>query len=567
MLPCGIGGYDYARSDPRTLTPRPASSDATLEPLKMSEAPNKAGQLFEYILTHHRGLFATVILLPISCVYSVFVYLRNHVLFRLRSAPARHEQRVQEVIRQIKEWQQDGARQQLCTARSGWQAMSEMVPKYKLSRRNIRIGLYDILEIDETRQTVKVEPLASMGQISRSLIAKGWILPVVPELDDLTVGGLIMGFGVETSSHKYGLFQYICESFDIVTAEGTLLHCSATENSELFHLIPWSHGTLGFLVAAELKMIPAKKYVRVEYQPVFSLDEICTVFDRECRDTEGNAFVEALTYSRDTGVIMTGNLTDTPGADGPINPIGRWYQPWFYKHVEGLLERRQKTVEYLPLRDYLHRHTRSYFWAMEEIITFGNHPLFRWLLGWALPPRIELLKYTETETTRRLREKHHVVQDMLMPMACLKESLAYFDDHFDLYPLWLSPMAVFDNPQHLGLIHPYRTPDGRIDELYVDIGAYGTPRKTGFDGRTALPDLERFVIEHQGYQALYAKTLLSEEDFRRMFDHSAYDQLRASMPYCQQAFGQIYDKVSSRGRISPVEMRKLKVKDTARAPQ
>jgi len=70
--------------------------------------------------------------------------------------------------------------------------------------------------------------------------------------------------------------------------------------------------------------------------------------------------------------------------------------------------------------------------------------------------------------------------------------------------------------------------------------------------------LEKFVIEKQGYQALYAKTLLSEEDFRKMFDHTAYDQLRDDLPYCKQAFGEIYDKISSKGRISPVEMRKLK---------
>lgn len=518
------------------------------------------GSLFEYILTHHRGLFATLVLLPVSCAYGAYVFLRNHILFHFRSAPLHHAERVQNVIRQIEDWKRDGARQQLCTARSGWQSMSEMVPKYKLSRRNIHIGMYDILEIDTDRQTVRVEPLASMGQISRSLIAQGWILPVVPELDDLTVGGLIMGFGVETSSHKYGLFQYICESFDIVTAEGKLLHCTAEENSELFHLIPWSHGTLGFLVAAELKIIPARKYVRLHYQPVYTLDALCTLFDRECRDVEQNEFVEALVYSRNTAVVMKGVLTDTPGTDGPVNPIGRWYQPWFYRHVEGFLKKQEPIVEYIPLRDYLHRHTRSYFWAMEEIITFGNHPLFRWLLGWALPPRIELLKYTETETTRRLREKHHVVQDMLMPMALLKKSIEYFDDHFDLYPLWLSPMAIFDNPEHLGLVHPYRDAEGKTDEMYVDIGAYGTPRKKDFDGREALPRLETFVIDHQGYQALYAKTLLSEADFRRMFDHSAYDRLRASLPYCQQAFGQIYDKVSARGRISPVEMRKLKTR-------
>ena len=145
-----------------------------------------------------------------------------------------------------------------------------------------------------------------------------------------------------------------------------------------------------------------------------------------------------------------------------------------------------------------------------------------------------------------------------MPMALLKKSLEYFDDHFDLYPLWLSPMAVFDNQNHLGLIHPYETPEGERDPMYVDIGAYGTPKKPGFDGRKALPALETFVIENQGYQALYAKTLLSEDDFKKMFDHTAYDRLRDSLPFCRQAFGEIYDKVSSRGRISPVEMRKLK---------
>ena len=36
-------------------------------------------------------------------------------------------------------------------------------------------------------------------------------MPVVPELDDLTIGGLVMGGGIETTSHKYGLFQYICK--------------------------------------------------------------------------------------------------------------------------------------------------------------------------------------------------------------------------------------------------------------------------------------------------------------------------------------------------------------------
>lgn len=519
---------------------------------------NKAGQLFEHILTHYRGQFATLFLLPISVLYGVYSELRNWIAFRLNSAPTKHDARISAVIRQIEDWKQEGAQQKLCTARSGWKTMSELVPKYKLSHRNIHIDMYDILEIDKEHGVIRVEPLATMGQISRCLIAQGWTLPVVPELDSLTVGGLIMGFGIETSSHKYGLFQHICSAFEIVTAEGKLLKCSATENPELFYQIPWSHGTLGFLVAAELKIIPVKKYVRISYQPVYSLDSMVDLFQQASADSDSNDFVEGLVYSKDQAVIMTGQFVDKVGADGALNAIGLWFKPWFYKHVETYVARKKGGIEYLPVRDYFHRHTRGYFWAMEEIIPFGNHPVFRALLGWALPPRIELLKYTETQTTQRLRERFHVVQDMLMPIRFLKQSIQYFDEHFCLYPLWLSPMAIKDTGEHPGFVHPFRSPQGAVEEMYVDIGAYGTPHKKDFDNAVALPLLEKFVIQHQGYQALYARTFMNREAFRTMFDHADYDVLREHLPYCRQAFDEVYDKVSNQGRCAPAEMRKLK---------
>ena len=56
-------------------------------------------------------------------------------------------------------------------------------------------------------RTVRCEPMVTMGQLSRTLDRLGWTIPILPELDDLTVGGLVMGTGIETSSHIYGLFQ------------------------------------------------------------------------------------------------------------------------------------------------------------------------------------------------------------------------------------------------------------------------------------------------------------------------------------------------------------------------
>jgi delta24-sterol reductase len=513
--------------------------------------------LFEHILTHYRGLFAVLVLLPVSLVYGAYAALRNRIVFQLRSAPTQHAAKVRNVIHQIEAWKADGAKQRLCTARSGWETMSELVPSYKLTHRRIDVGLYDILEIDGQTRTVRVEPLVTMGQLTRTLLPLGWTLPVVPELDDLTVGGLIMGFGVESSSHKYGLFQSICVAYEIVTADGQLLHCSATENTELFHAIPWSHGTLGFLVSATLKLIPARRYVRLHYRPVRGLDQLVAAFEEASRAPEAHDFVEGLVYDRDSAVIMCGTLTDEIAPDGRVNAIGRWYQPWFYRHVQRFLDRDAEGIEYMPLRQYYHRHTRSYFWTMEEIIPFGDHPLFRWLLGWTLPPRVSLLKYTETETTRRLRERLHVIQDLLMPMSTLKASIEYLDEHYRIYPLWLSPMAIYADNRHSGFVQPCPRGDGSQDELYVDVGVYGTSYRPGFDNRSALPQLESFVIDHHGYQALYATTMLSRDAFRRMFDHTAYDRLRAHLPLCSQAFGEVYDKVSAKGRVSPVEMRKI----------
>ena len=75
----------------------------------------------------------------------------------------------------------------------------------------IQINLVDILEINPERRTVQCEPLVTMGQLTATLDRLGWTIPIVPELDDLTIGGLVMGTGIETSSHRFGLFQHICK--------------------------------------------------------------------------------------------------------------------------------------------------------------------------------------------------------------------------------------------------------------------------------------------------------------------------------------------------------------------
>lgn len=115
-----------------------------------------------------------------------------------------------------------------------------------------------------------------------------------------------------------------------------------------------------------------------------------------------------------------------------VNAIGKWHKPWFFRHVESMLGQVGPVTEYIPLRDYYHRHTRSIFWELQDIIPFGNNVVFRYLFGWLVPPKVSLLKLTQTESIKKLYEQNHVIQDMLVPMARLKESVLKFHDVFQV---------------------------------------------------------------------------------------------------------------------------------------
>ena len=422
----------------------------------------------------------------------------------------------------------------MCTARPSFLTVSMKYGAYKDTHWKVPINLHDILEIDLEKKVCRVEPLVTMGQISASLIPKGWTIPILPELDDLTVGGLVMGVGIETSSHLYGLFQHNCTSYDMVLADGSLVHCSIDENTELFYAIPWSYGTLGFLVAVEIKMIPAKPYVKLNYFPFHSQEKLVEKFGEESRNSD-NDFVEGILLTKTTGVVMTGNFSDAPkGGEGTVNCIGKFWKPWFYTHVNSFLKAGVAT-EYIPLRDYFHRHSRSIFWEMRDIIPFGNHPIFRYTCGWMVPPKISFLKLTQTNTTKRLYEQKHVTQDLLLPMDSLAETLQVFDTEFRVYPLWLCPFKLPNNP---GLVHPKE--DSTV--MYVDVGAYGVPKVDNFDANSSLRNVEKFTIRVNGFQMLYADTRMSRAEFREMFDHELYDRKRRELG-CEEAFPDIYDKV------------------------
>lgn len=499
-----------------------------------------------------------LIVLPVSKVLRAAAIIK-YWYRSYANAPEKHDERVRFVQKQVREKSKNG--KPLCTARKTWFMTTMKQINYKGKDNGIELSsLQDILNLDLERKILRVEPLVNMGRISSYLNPLGYSIPVLPELDELTAGGLVSGYGIETSSHKYGLFMDQVESVDIVVASGDLVTCSRTENSDLFHSISWSLGSLGFIVAVDLRIIPVKPYVQVSYTPCTRdvLVERFTYLSNQKED--GPMFVEALLYNNDEGVLIVGEFSDNK-QKLPVNPLRRFYSEWFYKQVEAELYRgipfngnKPSRVEAIPLFDWYHRHTFSLFWEMELILPFGNNPLFRYLLGWLMPPNMSLLKLTNTARMQEFYESAHVAQDFLVPIELLGESLDRVHDLFEVYPIWLCPHSV-EKTSEQGAIRWRKDasdPVGSLD-MYVDVGVYGVSGivKRGHQwwAPEAVSKFEQWLLEVKGYSALYAIVELNKEEFEQMFDRELYDKMRVKWGAIG-VFMDVYDKVKRKKLIN-----------------
>jgi delta24-sterol reductase len=501
------------------------------------------------LLARYRWLFVVPVLLPLSTLFNLLWGLRSLYHRRLRSAPERHDSRVRGIQEQIARWHAAGRKGRLCTSRPAWMSISTRMVRYKTRENAIAVDLYDVLEIDTDRRIVRVEPRVTIGQLIDRLVPMGWTLPVMPELEDLTVGGLFVGYGVEVSSHRCGLFSESVAACDVVLGDGRLVRASSTENADLFNALPWSQGSLGFVVSLDLRIVPAHPYVHVVYQPVRGLSDACEVLARGACGPEAADFVEGIVFSRDEAVIMTARFSPT-ATSGRIHAAHRWYQPWFAGRSRQFLETGPHE-EFVPLVDYYRRHVRGMYWESELIVPFGNNALFRYLLGWMMPPKIAFLRLTQGERLKRYYDQKHVIQDALVPIEHLEKTLSCFDEIFEAYPVWLCPMRLFRHSPS-GFVKP--GPAARDSEMYVDVAVIAVPgpvlRGEPYNALHGTRRMEQFLLDHRGYQAMYATSQLTREEFRRMFDLTLYDDVRRRYA-AAGALMDVYDKIAEDGRRHP----------------
>ena len=100
-------------------------------------------------------------------------------------------------------------------------------------------------------------------------------------VDDVTIGG-----SLSANVHGRGLtrppFVSDIESFDLIDARGRLVHCSRSENSELFSLAIGGYGLFGVVVRVTLRLVRRLKVRRLV--AVLPVRELLPVIDQRVQD-------------------------------------------------------------------------------------------------------------------------------------------------------------------------------------------------------------------------------------------------------------------------------------------
>lgn len=389
---------------------------------------------------------------------------------------------------------------------------------------------------------------------------------VVPEFKALTVGGVLAGAGLESSSWAHGQFGDHLLAATYIVDDGSAVECTPQDRPDLFYGALGACGTLGLLVKARLKVQRIiTEFVDVKYVKFPVEDSVCALQTRmhTIRSTNKNEFLDAIVDTDFTTIIMA-----ELNHPGPVTQtFSRGRDPWFYRYISGT----SKSRDVLHLKDYLFRYDAGAFWMSSyaispltdfqnffhsflppitdphtkrllSLIPFGGYnPLSRW----ALSPLLKtdtMYKRLHQAPVSTLADTL-VVQDVYIPDSKAEEFLIWLRSKFGLEKIWLCPIRGTSHPQ---LMSPHYTgSDSTIVGDFINFGVWlhkpfwqpGTSY-----ARQSTKDIECKVAELGGRKMLYSLSHYSRQQWEDIYDILGYQELKQKWDP-DNAWGDIYEKV------------------------
>lgn len=176
---------------------------------------------------------------------------------------------------------------------------------------------FNKMKLDEKQNLLHVQSGAKWSEIIPWLDQRGKSVAIMQSNNSFSVGGSV---SVNCHGWQYGHppIASSVESLRLMLADGTIVNCSRSQNSELFSLALGGYGLFGVILDVELRVVPNERY-RLE-QSIIPVEDALSTFDLMTKDSDvAMAFARMNTNSKQfLKEVIIYVLYRDPALDGSI---------------------------------------------------------------------------------------------------------------------------------------------------------------------------------------------------------------------------------------------------------
>ena len=384
-------------------------------------------------------------------------------------------------------------------------------------------SLTEILEVDTTNQICVAEAGVTFSQLLEATLSHGLMPVVVPELEGITIGGAVSGCSIESTSFRHGGFHDTCLEYEIVTGDGRVLTCSREEEPLIFDMVHGSYGTLGLLTRLTFRLMPAKRFVRLDYRRFPTASAFIYALRERCAEADFD-FVDAIVHGPDEFVLCLGTMCDSAPYTSNYRRVGIYYK-----------STRTKDEDYLPTEDYCFRYDADAHWLTRSVPPLQWRPV-RALLGSLILGSTNLIKWSKRlDRILGLKKRPDVVVDVFIPGRRFEDFFAWYENALDYFPLWVVPYAM---PAPYPWLDPAQL-ERLGDDLMIDCAVYGMRNNHPEHDYSEM--LEDKTFELGGVKTLISRNHYSRERFWSIYNaHNYYSVKEKTDP--QGLFADLFEK-------------------------
>lgn len=173
-------------------------------------------------------------------------------------------------------------------------------------------GLDHLIAFDEVSGRLICEAGVLLRDIQRLTIPRGWILPVTPGTQMVTVGGAIANDVHGKSHHVQGSFGDHVQSITLARTDGEIICCGPQNLPEWFAATVGGIGLTGVIIQAEIQLRRVQgPWLDTETAPFANLDEFFRLSDNSETQWEHTvSWIDCISGGGGRGLFMRGNPAD-----------------------------------------------------------------------------------------------------------------------------------------------------------------------------------------------------------------------------------------------------------------